>query len=339
MFLAPPPQLFLNLPINLGALLSGTAANVGLTFRDPASGLVVTPQMVRIPFAVNPITGITVAIFGGTPGFVQGTGTEARITVMNPYVQVLPQKQFFPIFDRWGARDTGFSVLRAPMRSSPTNLSSLSVNVISPFNSRTRFAGLRLYRPSSARALPGSFGPLELAPVGFSLQAAEATPTPVPSPSIPFVKDVAFAISIVTVDLPVENAEIVMSVDQEWVDSVGEQNIAILRESPDGDLSILATRRTGTDEDKRAIFQGMSPDGFGIFYLTAFEQPPPQPTPTPTATPAAAVGTPTPVATPRPPVVGDTAPSQGLLTAMGALGLLLLMSGGYFLREQRKGRP
>ena|GEM_PF-5079869 len=309
---------------------------MGLTFRDQASGLVVTPQFVSMPFAFNPINGFTVAIISGVPNFVQGTGTQAQITVGNPSVSVVQQTQNFRTEDpRVG--NIAFSVPRSPLRASPTSRSSLSASVVSPFNARSRVAALRLYRPRSARVLPGSFGPLELEPVAFSLQAATTTPTPVPTPSIPFVKDVAYAINIVTVDLPTTDAEIVMNVDQAWVDSVGEQNIAILRESPEGDLSILATRRTGTDEEKRAVFQGMSPDGFGIFYLTAFEQPPPQPTPTPTATPAV-VGTPTPVATPRPPVVGDSAPSQGLLAAMGALGLLLLLSGGYLLREQRKGR-
>ncbi|MEK7681479.1 MAG: hypothetical protein AAB369_01470, partial [Chloroflexota bacterium] len=290
----PPPQFMLNLPLNMGALISGTAANVGLTFRDPASGLVVTPNLVSMPFAFNPITGITVAILNGTPNIVQGTGTQAQITVQNLYMRVVLQTQnFFTQDPRVG--NIAFSVPRAPLRSSPTNRSSFSVNVVSPFNARSRVANFRFYRGGrSGQVLPGSFGPLELAPVGFSLQAAEATPTPVPTPSIPFVKDVAYAISIVTVDLSTENTEIVMGVDQAWVDSVGEQNIAILRESDDGDFSILATRRTGTDEEKRAIFEGMSPDGVGIFYLTAFEQPPPQPTPTSTATPAP-VGTPTPV--------------------------------------------
>jgi len=62
------------------------------------------------------------------------------------------------------------------------------------------------------------------------------------------------------------------------------------------------------------------------FALVAQPAPGREPTPTPTATPK-----PEPTATPMPPVVGDVAPSNGLVLGIIALGLALVATGGIYL--------
>ena len=79
---------------------------------------------------------------------------------------------------------------------------------------------------------------------------------------------------------------------------------------------------------------------------------PPTPTPLPTSTPLPGVPTetPTPTATrpptntprptstptPLPPVVGDVAPTSGLMIGLVAVALVLMAAGGYYLRQNRQ---
>ncbi|MDE2861635.1 MAG: hypothetical protein OYI31_01510 [Chloroflexota bacterium] len=79
---------------------------------------------------------------------------------------------------------------------------------------------------------------------------------------------------------------------------------------------------------------------------------PPTPTPLPTSTPLPGVPTATPIPTatrpptatspptatptPLPPVVGDVAPTSGLMIGLVAVALVLMAAGGYYLRQSRQ---
>lgn len=88
-----------------------------------------------------------------------------------------------------------------------------------------------------------------------------------------------------------------------------------------------------------------------FFAVVGFPQPP-TPTPTATATPLPGVSTATPTPTPTrpptatrpatatptplPPVVGDAAPTSGLMVGLVIVALVLMAAGGYYMRQARQ---
>ena len=106
---------------------------------------------------------------------------------------------------------------------------------------------------------------------------------------------------------------------------------------------------TSVDVVNETISTGAS--RLSSFAVVGFPQPP-TPTPTQTATPLPGIPTATPIPTatrpptatspptatptPLPPVVGDVAPTSGLMIGLVAVALVLMAAGGYYLRQNRQ---